>query len=124
MSSRRSSKAVSLSGTPESVYSPPSSWKAEIGCRPTVTGNHILVASLNTRAEVQRVGVVQAHLGERPGAGMQERVIAVIVEGKMHATSDATREVLQTFQKIRFGFDMRCRTHQLFGFGDGVEQWL
>lgn len=54
--------------------------EADVGRGAASAGDDVLVTGLHAGAEVHRVGVVQAHLGEGPGATVQERMVAVVVE--------------------------------------------
>ncbi len=98
--------------------------KAQVGGGAALTGDDVLVARLHPGAEVQGVRVVEAHLGERPGARLHERMVAVVVERQVGAPRDAPGQILQTLQQIGFGFDERCGGDQLLGLGDRVGQWL
>ena len=98
--------------------------EAQVGGGAANSADDVLVSGLHPGAEVQGVGVVQTHLGEGSGAGLQERVVAVVVEGDMGAVGDTAGEVLQALQQIGLGLDERRLTNQLLGFGDGVQQRL
>ena len=91
---------------------------------PPAAGDDVLEPRLDASAEVHGVGVVQPHLGERPGAAVQERVVAVVVERHTRAGRDAAREVLQSLQEVGLGFDERRCGDQTLGLGDGVGQRL
>ena len=98
--------------------------KAQVGGGAPLAGDDVLVAGLHAGAEVQRVRVVQAHLGERAGAGLHERMVAFVVEGQVGAARDAAGQVLQALEQVGFGFDERSGGDQSLGLGDRVGQWL
>ena len=87
-------------------------------------GDQVVVVRLDPAAEVEGVRVVQAHLGERPGARQQHRVIALVVEHHVRAGGHATGQVLQPLEQVGFGLDMRCGGDQFFGLGDCGDQRL
>ncbi len=91
---------------------------------PRVTGDDVLVAGLHAGAEVEGVRVVQAHLGERPGARLHERMVALVVEGQVGASRDAPGQILQALQQVGLGFDEGSGGDQLLGLGDRLGQWL
>ena len=124
MSSSRSSNAAWLTGTLSSVYSPPSIWKLRSVVVPRLPGDDVLVAGLHAGAEVERVRVVQTHLGERAGARLHERMVAVVVEGQVGASGDTSGQILQAFQQIGLGFDEGGGGDQSLGLGDRLGQWL
>ena len=82
------------------------------------------MAGLHAGAEVEGVRVVQAHLGERPGARLHERMVALVVEGQVGASGDAAGQVLQALEQIGFGLDEGGGGDQLLGLGDRLGQWL
>ena len=94
--------------------------ETQIRCAAADPGDQVVVVWLHPAAEVEGVRVVQAHLGERPGAREQHRVIAVVVEHHVLAGRHATGEVLQPLEQVGFGLDMRCGGDQFFGLGNGV----
>jgi hypothetical protein len=98
--------------------------EADVGGGTAPAGDDVLVAGLHAGAEVHGVRVVEAHLREGTGAGVQEGVVAVVVEGHVRARRDAPREVLQSFEQVRLGFDERRGGDQTLGLGDGVGQRL
>ncbi len=51
-------------------------------------------------------------------------MVAVVVEGQMRTSRNATRQVLQTLEQVGFGFDERCGGDQTLGLGDRVGQRL
>ena len=116
----RSSNAAWLSGTISSVYSPPSSWKLRSVVVPRLPVTTYSLAGVNAGAEVEGVRVVQAHLGERPGARLQEWMVAVIVEGEVGTGRDAAGQVLQPLEQVGFGLDVWCVRDEFLGFGDRV----
>ena len=79
---------------------------------------------LHAGAEIEGVGIVQTHFGERSGSGVQERMITVIIKRQMRAGGDTAGQVLQAFEQIGFGLDKRGLANQSLGFGDGVLQGL
>ena len=98
--------------------------EAQVGGGAALAGDDVFVAGLHAGAEVHGVGVVEAHLGERPGARLHERMVAVVVEGQVRAAGDAAGQVLQALEQIGFGFDERCGGDQALGLGDRLGQWL
>ena len=98
--------------------------EAEVGGGAALAGDDVLVPGLHPGAEVQRVRVVQAHLGERTGARLHERVVAVVVERQVRTSGDAARQVLQALQQVGLGFDERGGGDETLGLGDRVDQWL
>ncbi len=82
------------------------------------------MAGLHPGTEVHGVRIVEAHLGERTGSAVQERVVAVVIEGNVRAGRDATGQILQPFEQIGFGFDERSFGDETFGLGDGVQKRL
>lgn len=88
------------------------------------SGHDVLVPGLHAGAEIQRVGIVEAHLVERTGAGQEERVVAVVVERHVRTGRDPTCQVLQAFEQVGFGFDVRRLADQALSLGYGVDQWL
>ena len=98
--------------------------KAQVGCGAPSSGDDIVAPGLHPRSEVEGVRVIQSHLGERPGTGLQEWVVAVVVESQMRARRNTTGQVLQTLQQIGLGFDVRGLPDQSFGFGDRIYQGL
>ena len=124
MSSSRSSNAASLARHVVVGVLTAEHLEAEVGGGAPAAGHDVLVAGLHPGAEVHRVGIVQAHLGERSGAGLHERMVAVVVERQMRTSRNAAREVLQTLEQVGFGFDERCGGDQTLGLGDRVDQWL
>ena len=79
--------------------------EAQVGGGAALAGDDVLVAGLHPGAEVQRVGIVQTHLGERPGTRLHEGMVAVVVERQVGAAGDAAGQVLQALEQIGFGFD-------------------
>ena len=79
---------------------------------------------LHAGAEVKGVRVVEAHLGERPGPRLHERMVAFVVEGQVGASRDASGQILQALQQVGFGFDEGSGGDQLLGLGDRLGQWL
>ncbi len=98
--------------------------KAQIGGCAAAAGDDVLVPGLHAGAEVQGVRVVQAHLGERPGARLHERMVALVVESQVGAARDAAGQILQALQQIGLGFDEGRGGDQTFGLGDRVDKWL
>ena len=98
--------------------------EADVGGGAAPAGDDVFVAGLHPRAEVHGVGVVQAHLGERTGAAVQERVVTVVVERDVRAAGDAASQVLQTLEQVGLGFDERRGGDEALGLGDGVGQRL
>ncbi|MGC4049948.1 MAG: hypothetical protein QM757_11235 [Paludibaculum sp.] len=98
--------------------------EAQVRGSPPPPANDVFVAGRHPGAEVQGVRVVQTHLGERPGARLQDGVIAVVVERQVDAAGDAAGQVLQSLQQVGLGLDVGCGRHQGFGLGDRVEQGL
>ena len=47
-------------------------------------------------------------------------MVTVVVEGKMDAARDAPRQVLQSFEQVGFGLDVRCGGHQFLGLGNRI----
>ena len=78
----------------------------------------------NAGAEVEGVRVVESHLGERAGARLHERVVAVVVEGQVNAAGDAAGQILQALGEVGLGFDERSGGDQALGLGDRVGKWL
>src|SRR6201999_1139765 len=87
-------------------------------------GHDVIVLGQYPGSEVERVGVVEAHLGEWTRAAVQERMVPLVVKRDVRARRDAAREVLQAFQQIGFGFDVGGFGDQFLGLGDRLEQWL
>ena len=92
--------------------------ETQVGGGAAPAGDDVVVAGVHPGAEVEGVGVVQAHLGERPGARLQERVVAVVVEGQVRAGRDTAGQVLQSFEQVGFGLDERCGGDEFLGLGD------
>ena len=92
--------------------------ETQVGGGAAPAGDDVIVVGVHPGAEVQRVGVVQAHLGERPGARLQEGMVAVVVEGQMGAGGDTPGQILESFEQVGFGLDVRCGRHEFFGLGD------
>ena len=51
-------------------------------------------------------------------------MVTLVVEHHVHAGGDATGQVLQSFEQVGFGLDMRRGGDQFFGLGDGVGERL
>ena len=51
-------------------------------------------------------------------------MVALVVEGQMRTGRNATGQVLQSFEQVGFGLDMRCGGDEFFGLGDCREQRL
>ena len=98
--------------------------EAQVCRRAANAGDDIVVVGLHPAAEIQGVRIVQSHFGERPGSGEQHRVVAVVIEHHVRAGSHTTGEILQPFQQVRFGLDMRCGGDQLLGLDDGSDKRL
>ena len=94
--------------------------ETQVGGGAAPASDDIVVAGVHPGTEVQGVGVIQAHLGERPGSRLQEGMVAVIVEGQMDAGRDTTGQILQSFEQVGFGLDVRCGGHQFLGLCDRI----
>ena len=92
--------------------------KAQVGGGAAHAGDQVIVVRLDPAAEVEGVRVVQAHLGERPGARQQHRMITLVVEHHVRAGGHTPGQVLQPLEQVGFGLDMRCGGDQFFGLGD------
>jgi hypothetical protein len=80
--------------------------EAQVRGGTTTTGDNVLLIRLYPGAEVQRVGVVQAHLGERPRAAVQERMLRLVIERHMRTGRDAAGQILQSLQEIGLRLDV------------------
>src|SRR5262249_48864536 len=87
-------------------------------------GHDVIVLRQDPGSEVEGVGIVEAHLGERARAAVQERMVPLVVERHVRTCRDAACEVLQAFQQIGFRFDMGGFGYQFLGLGDRLEQRL